>query len=318
MPSPVRIGTRGSPLALRQAGIVAEALKGARPGLEVEIVPIRTSGDRLAQANLAEHGGKGLFVKEIEEALLAKEVDLAVHSLKDLPGELPAGLTLGAYPEREDPRDVLVARSPGGLDALPLGAAVGTSSLRRRVQLLALRPDLRVVPFRGNLDTRLRKLGQGVVDATLLAAAGMNRLGVVPEHATILDPDRFLPAVGQGILALEVLLGDTRMGELLAPLDHPPTRRAAEAERAFLSRLGGGCHIPVAAYAREQNGALLLQSLVADPDARQVIREEATGSLDEAATLGMTVAERILSRGGAGILAAFDRPGITAWTGPPR
>jgi hydroxymethylbilane synthase len=304
----VRIGTRGSALALRQAGEVAEALRAAWPGLEVSLVSIRTSGDRLATAHLAEVGGKGLFVKEIDEALLEGRVDLAVHSLKDLPAERPPGLALAAFPRREDPRDVLVAAPPSGLAGLRRGARVGTSSLRRRVQLLARRPDVDVAPVRGNVDTRLRKLREGEFDALLLAAAGLRRLGRLDGAATVLDPAEMLPAVGQGTLAVEARAEDTGTRRRLRVLDDPETRGAALAERALLAGLGGTCTTPLAGYARVTEGRLRLDAFVATPDGERVLRESGTGDPADPAALGRQLARRLLEAGAGDIVRAGRVP----------
>jgi hydroxymethylbilane synthase len=300
----IRLGTRGSVLALRQADLVAERLRPLAPGCPVEIVPIRTSGDRLAHVSLAEFGGKGLFVKELEEALLDGRVDLAVHSLKDLPAELPEGLCLGAFPPRGDPRDVLVSRTSGGIEGLPGGARVGTGSLRRRVLLRSVRPDLTVETIRGNVDTRLRRLSEGAYDAIVVAAAGLERLGLAPENASPLDPGEFLPAVGQGILAVEARAEDRPLLELLRGVDHRETRWQAEAERAFLRRLGASCHTPVAAHARVLDGELTLDGLVASLDGRQVLRGRMAGVPTRAEALGVRLAEDLLARGAQEILHA--------------
>ena len=297
-----RLGTRGSRLALVQSGAVADALRAL--GAEVEIVPIRTSGDRLAQVALADFGGKALFVKEIEEALLDGRVDIAVHSLKDMPAILPAGLTLGAFPPRHDPRDVLVTRAGGGLADLPAGSVVGTSSLRRRVLVLARRPDLSLAPVRGNVDTRLSKLEQGDYDALVMAKAGLDRLGLAPPHSVPLATDEFLPAVGQGILAVEVREADREGLELLRSVDDTRTRMEALAERSFLQRLGGGCHTPVAGHARVDAGAITLAGLVASLDGRTVLRSSVSGPAGAAEALGAKLAEELLARGAASLLAA--------------
>ncbi len=300
----VRIGTRGSPLAVRQAELVAEALRRAWPGLAVELVPLATSGDKLAHASLAEVGGKGLFVKEIEEALLDGRVALAVHSLKDLPAELPPGLTLAAFPAREDPRDALVSRDAPGLAALPRGARVGTGSLRRRVQLLARRPDLVVEPIRGNVETRLRKLHEVPYDAVVLAVAGLRRLGLAPAGAVVLEPDEMLPAVGQGVLAVETRADDASTRRLAAPLDDPATRAAASAERAFLARVGGSCATPLAAHAWLEGQSLRLETFLATPDGTRLLRDGDRGDALAPAELGRRVAERMLARGAADIIRA--------------
>ena len=300
--SAIRIGTRGSPLALRQAGAVAERLRAVAPGRRVEIVPMKTAGDRLAQVSLGEFGGKGLFVKELEEALADGRVDVAVHSLKDMPAELPEGLCLAAFPTRDDPRDVLVSRAGGGIADLPPAATVGTSSLRRRVLLLSLRPDLTIEAIRGNVETRLAKLAAGGLDAIVVAAAGLARLGLAPANGRPLEPDEFVPAVGQGILAVESRSSDRDLRALLARVDDPATRCQAEAERAFLRHLGASCHTPVAAHARLHNGELTLDGLVASLDSRRVLRGRTTGAAASAELLGQKLAEELLARGAREIL----------------
>jgi hydroxymethylbilane synthase len=303
----LRLGTRGSRLALVQSSWVAETLR--RRGAEVEIVPIKTSGDRLAQVALADFGGKALFVKEIEEALLAGRVDLGVHSLKDMPSALPAGLAIGAFPAREDPRDVLLTRSGGQLRDLPRGARVGTSSLRRRALLLAERPDLAIEPVRGNVETRLAKLEGGQYDALVMAQAGLNRLGVSPPHASLLSADAFVPAVGQGILAVEVRHADRASLELLRGLDDTRTRVEALAERSFLAALGAGCHTPVAGHARLQDGGMTVSGLVASLDGATVLRGSVSGPAGSAEALGHKLAEELLARGADALLrAAEERP----------
>ena len=296
----IRLGTRGSPLALCQARLVAERLE--RAGAEVRIVPMRTEGDRRLDAHLAAVGGKGLFVREIEEAVVAGAIDIAVHSLKDLPAELPAGLCLAAFPEREDPGDVLVTREGGGLADLPVGALIGTSSPRRGAITLSLRPDLTVVPIRGNVDTRLRKLAAGEVHALILAAAGLRRLGLWPPHACPLDPTIFVPAVGQGILGIEARREDARTLALLDRLDDRATRCRAMAERACLARLGASCATPLAAHATLTESRLSLMALVASDDGRRVLRAGATGPADAADRVGREVAEALLADGAASIV----------------
>ena len=301
-----RLGTRESRLALVQSGSVAAALRAL--GVEVEMVPIKTSGDRLAQVALADFGGKALFVKEIEEALLDGRVDIAVHSLKDMPAVLPRGLTLGAFPPRGDPRDVLVTRTGGALADLPAGSVVGTSSLRRRVLLLARRADLCLEPIRGNVDTRLGKLAEGRYDALIMAKAGLDRLGLAPAHVVPLAVDEFLPAVGQGILAVEVR-ADHREGlELLERVDDTRTRMEAVAERSFLRRLGGDCHTPVAGHARVEAGAITVTGLVASLDGRTVLCSSVSGAAGAAEALGAELAGELLARGAAPLLAAGGPP----------
>jgi len=297
----MRLGTRASALALAQARAVAAALTAA--GVTVTLVPMRTEGDRRMDARLAAIGGKGLFVRELEEALLDGAIDAAVHSLKDLPAELPAGLVLAAFPAREDARDVLVTRQPAGLDDLPRGARVGTSSPRRRALALAARPDLRVEPIRGNVDTRLHKLEAEGLDAVILAAAGLCRLGLQPAHARPLSPAAFVPAVGQGILAVEARERDGATRGALALLDDAPTRACALAERAWLGRLGASCATPMGAHARLEGAALVLASVIASEDGRRVLRGSLTGRPDEAERLGLRLAETLLERGAAAIVA---------------
>jgi hydroxymethylbilane synthase len=300
----VRIGTRGSQLALRQAEEVAERLRRAWRGLEADLVPIRTSGDRHATAHLATIGGKGLFVKEIDEALLDGRVDLAVHSLKDLPAERPKGLSLVAFPPREDARDVLIAEGGRTLGTLPAGARVGTSSLRRAVQVLARRPDVQVEPIRGNVETRLRKLARGEVDALVLAAAGLRRLGLLSDAMAILEPDEMLPAVGQGVLAIEARADDERIDRLAAAVDDAETRRAAVAERAFLEAVGGACTTPLAAYARRTPAGLRLEAFVGTPDGRRSLRDTEVGDPGTPAAVGRRLADRFLAAGAAEIIRA--------------
>jgi hydroxymethylbilane synthase len=301
----LRIGTRGSALALWQAEWVKSRLTAAHPGLRVELVTIRTQGDKILDVPLAKVGGKGLFVKEIEEALLEGRIDLAVHSMKDMPAELPSGLHVAAMPHREDPRDVLVMREGSGLTDLPPGARVGTSSLRRAAQLLHLRADLRIETLRGNLDTRLRKLETQGFDAVVVAAAGMKRLGLSHLITQYLEPELMLPAVGQGALGIETRTEDLPTNELVAGLAHPPTMVAVRAERAFLRRLQGGCEVPLGGYATLEGDRLSLTGMVADLQGRQVIRRVLQGESRRAEEMGESLAETVLSAGGAEILAAI-------------
>ena len=305
MTQPLRIGTRGSALALWQAGWVKTQLENLWPGLRVELVPIKTSGDKIQDVSLAKIGGKGLFVKEIEEALLSGAIDLAVHSVKDLPAELPAGLALSAIPEREDPRDVLITRHGETLTELPAGTRVGTSSLRRQALLLHGNPGLRVETLRGNVDTRLRKQREGIVDAVVLAMAGLKRLGLVPEHGQVLDEEIFLPAIGQGALGIETR-ADDQVIALVQPLHHHATAVAVSAERAFLNHMGGSCRTPLAAKGRVLNERIYLAALVASPDGRRLLRGEHTGPADGAGQVGATLAEQLLAQGGKEILEALQ------------
>ena len=301
----VRIGTRGSTLAVWQAGWVKKRLEAHWPDLRVELVPITTSGDRIQHISLARIGGKGLFVKEIEQALLAGRVDLAVHSVKDLPAELPPGLRLSTIPEREDPRDVLISAGGSSLAELPEASRVGTSSLRRQALLLHLRPDLRIEVLRGNVETRLRRQLEGRVDATVLAAAGLKRLSLRLKNGVPLDAEEFLPAIGQGALGIEIRAGD-EVAALLAPLHHPETAWAVEAERAFLSGMGGSCRTPLAARATVANGSLRLAALVASPDGKRLLRHERSGPTETAGQIGTETAALLLDRGGREILAGLE------------
>jgi hydroxymethylbilane synthase len=302
----LRLGTRGSRLALAQCAIAADAL--ARLGVEAESCPIKTSGDRMHNVALGDFGGKALFVKEIEEALLDGRVDVGVHSLKDMPAALPAGLELVAFLSREDARDVLVTRDGGGLDDLAKGAVVGSSSLRRRVLLLARRPDLRVEPIRGNVETRLAKLASGQYDAIVVARAGLVRLGIAPAHAVALPVEDFLPAAGQGVIGLEARTGDVATVALLKRVDDPGTRAEAEAERGFLRRLGAGCHTPVASYARLLGAQLSLTALVADPDAATVLRASVEGPAAAAEALGVKLADELIGRGARALISGASPP----------
>jgi hydroxymethylbilane synthase len=301
----IRIGTRASLLALAQAHAVASVLRDA--GAEVEIIPMRTEGDRRASARLADVGGKGLFVREIEEALLDGRVDVAVHSLKDLPAEVPDGLELAAFPPREDPRDVLITTNGARLETLRAGAVIGTSSLRRRAMLLAARADLTVAPLRGNVDTRLAKLAAGECDGVVLAAAGLHRLALAPAHVCPLDVDTFVPAVGQGTLAVEVRADDARTRELVARVDHPDTHVCSLAERAYLRRLGASCNTPMAAHATLDRSSgrprLLMTAMVASEDGRQVLRADAAGAPADADGIGRGLAELLLERGAEAVTA---------------
>ncbi len=289
----IRIGSRGSALALWQAEHVRQRL--AVLGHEAAIRVITTTGDRIQDRRLEQVGGKGAFLKEIEEAMLAGEVDLAVHSLKDVPIALPAGLRLCAVLERADPRDAVLSSAGLALKRLPAGARVGTTSLRRRAQVAALRPDLVVQDLRGNVDTRIRKLREGVCDAVLLAVAGLERLGRRGEVTEILEPDVFLPAPGQGAIALECRQDDGPVAAAVAPLDHAQTARAVAAERALLAGLQGGCNVPLGAYAAEDGGALRLTAFVARPDGSGLMRGQARDA--DPLRAGAALAEQLLARG---------------------
>ena len=303
----LRIGTRGSRLALTQAEWVQRRLQAAHPGLAVELVVIRTSGDAITDVPLAQLGGKGLFVKELEQALLAGVIDAAVHSLKDVPGDLAPGLIIAAVPEREVAHDVIVMRGPGGLEALADGARVGTSSPRRAALVRAAEPRLTVVALRGNVDTRLAKLERGEVDALILAAAGLARLGVAPPHASACDPAEFTPAIGQGALALESRPGP--IADRLRAIEDPRSRQAIDAERAFLITVGGSCVTPLAAYATVDAGVLTLRAVIAQPDGARLVRGERTGAPADGPALGVELAHALLAAGGAEVLAAIPEPG---------
>jgi len=297
------LGTRGSRLAVWQAEWVQARLQEIAPSVTVALRRIKTSGDMIVNVPLAAIGGKGLFVKEIEEALLRGEIDLAVHSMKDVPTILPDGLDILCIPAREDPRDVLISRDALSLDHLPKGARVGTSSLRRQAQLLHRRPDLTVQILRGNLDTRLRKLRNGEYDAVVLAAAGLRRMGWSNEVTEYLPPEVSLPAIGQGALGLEGRREDGFVQELVAPLEHRPTRTAVTAERALLERLEGGCQVPIAAHATIKGDTLIMDGLIASVDGRRLIRDMIQGPVSDARALGMRLAEQLLAQGGDSILS---------------
>jgi hydroxymethylbilane synthase len=302
----LRIGTRGSPLALAQAN-TTRALLAAAHGFapeRVEIKVIRTTGDAIQDRPLAEAGGKGLFTKEIEEALIAGAIDLAVHSAKDMPTLLPGGLAISAVLVREDVRDVFISRKAKSLQELPYGAVVGTASLRRQALVKRLRSDLAVVSFRGNVETRLRKIDEGLVDATLLALAGLKRLGLTGAATAVLSIDDFLPAVGQGIIAIESREADARTRDLLAAIDHAETATALVAERAFLAELDGSCRTPIAGYARIAAGRLDFRGLIAKTDGSQTHETTRTGRAGDAAALGADAGRELKARGGPDFFAA--------------
>ncbi len=293
------VGARGSALARRQTELVLETLRQAFPELRVRIQSIRTAADRQPERTLEQLSGPGFFVKELEVALLAGEIDVAVHSMKDLPTAIPDGLTIAAIIEREDPRDVLVARSGRTLDTLPAGATVGTSSPRRAAHLRACRPDLVIVPIRGNVETRIRKVETGEVDAVCLAGAGLCRLGMRARITQWLSEEVSLPAPGQGALGVEVRTDDADARRIVSAADHQPTRAAVDAERALLRRLEGGCQIPVGALARVEGNRLFLAATLAALDGSHVIRGTRSGSVDEATVVGNELAEELLANGAA-------------------
>ncbi|MGZ4841779.1 MAG: hydroxymethylbilane synthase [Candidatus Angelobacter sp.] len=294
----LRIGSRGSQLALWQANHVAALLRAKKHTVEIEV--IKTTGDKMTSVALAKVGTKGMFTKEIEEALHAKRVDLAVHSLKDVPTDLAQEFELAAIMKREDPRDAFISVKFSGLEELPQGAKVGTSSLRRQCQLKAMRPDLEVLPLRGNVDTRLRKLESGEYDAIILAAAGVLRLGLETHVRSRISADVMCPAVGQGALAIEIRRGDQQTKTLLAFLNDADTHAAIDCERELLGSLGGGCQVPIGAYAEKRGGRLYLQAMVGRPDGSQILREQADGT--DGVKLGRETAQTLLWRGGDKIL----------------
>ncbi|MGH8492943.1 MAG: hydroxymethylbilane synthase [Moraxellaceae bacterium] len=300
----LRIATRKSPLALWQAEFVRAELMRLHVGLSVELVTFTTQGDKILDTPLAKIGGKGLFVKELEVALLDGRADIAVHSMKDVPMEFPEGLGLLAIGEREDPRDAFVSNNYASIDALPAGAVVGTSSLRRQCQLRHRRPDLVIKDLRGNVNTRLAKLDAGEYDALILASAGLKRLGFHERIRSNIAPEFSLPAVGQGALGIEARLGDTRIAELLAPLNHAETSARVRAERAMNRRLQGGCQVPIAGFAEIHGSELHLRALVGSVDGREIITDEIRGALSAAEEIGETLADRLLAAGAGRILQA--------------
>lgn len=307
----VRIATRRSALAKWQANHVRDLLMAREPGLAVELLELMTRGDKILDVPLAEVGGKGLFVKEIEDALLRGEAQVAVHSMKDLPAELAPGLIIAAVPPREDPRDALVSKGQR-LDQLRQGARVGTASLRRAAQLKCVRPDLQIETIRGNVQTRLRKVEEGF-DAVVLAYAGLRRLGLDGAVVEVFEPEVMLPAVAQGALAVEARADDAATLRRLAPLDDLVTRHQVEAERGFMRRLQGGCQVPLAGFAKVKDGTVSIRGLVASLDGGQVIRGERSGPVAQAGEIGDALAAELLSRGADAILASIERgPGLTA------
>lgn len=301
----LRIATRKSPLAVWQAEHVAARLSALQPGLEVELVRLTTKGDKILDQALSKVGGKDLFVKEIEAALFDGRAEIAVHSLKDMPTELPEGLQVTAYPEREDPRDALVSTKGFTLDTLPFRATLGTCSLRRAAQMLRRRPDLKIVPIRGNVQTRLRKLDEENMDATMLAYAGLVRLEMKRTATHVLGVTESLPAIGQGILGVETRADDADTNALVAQLDDPAARTAATTERAFLARLEGGCQVPIAGHATLHGDEVRLSGLVASVDGKTIYEDEIRGPAADGAKLGASLAQQLLDAGAKAVLDAL-------------
>jgi hydroxymethylbilane synthase len=289
-------------LALAQSNWVKDQIEKQHPHVGVELVRIKTKGDKSIDSPLSKIGGKGLFVKEIEDSLLRNDVDLAVHSIKDVPAELPDGLCLPVFPEREEPFDAFLSVDFKAFEDLPEGATVGTGSLRRSAQLLHLRPDLEIIPIRGNVDTRIKKVESGELQSVILASAGLRRLGFSPKITQVLGTDQILPAIGQGALGLEVREGDNSVLDILGFLNHQPTEIAVRAERTFLRELEGGCQVPIAGYCSIEDGKLRLKGMVAELDGSRLIMDEETGSSDDPEALGIEVAGRLLRAGASVIL----------------
>ena len=298
----IRIATRKSPLAMWQAEHVKAALEAVHPGIDVELIGMTTKGDRILDTPLAKIGGKGLFIKELEVGMLEGTADIAVHSMKDVPVEFPEGLELAVVMEREDPRDAFVSNNFDSIDDLPQGATVGTASLRRQCQLQARRPDLKITPLRGNVNTRLSKLDNGDYDAIILAAAGLIRLGFSERIRAFIGPDESLPAIGQGAIGIECRLDDERVKSLIAPLHHDETSTRLAAERAMNERLNGGCQVPIAGHATLDGDSLTIHGLVGEPDGSTIVRASRSGPAADAASLGTAVAEELLSGGADAIL----------------
>jgi hydroxymethylbilane synthase len=298
----IKIGTRGSALALWQAEWVKSELEKRYQGMTVTLTKIKTTGDKILDVPLAKVGGKGLFVKEIEEAMLANEIDIAVHSMKDVPTFFPDGLHLSCITKREDPRDALLTRNGVTFKELPKGANVGTSSLRRQAQLMNIRPDFVIHQLRGNVDTRLRKLKEGQFDAIILAAAGIKRLGLAENVTEYIDPEISLPAIGQGALGIECRVDDRELNDLIAFFNHDDSRTCVTGERALLRRLEGGCQVPIACYGRMKDGKLHLTGLVGSVDGKRIIKDTIEGAPDTAEKLGVTLAEKLLVQGADVIL----------------
>jgi hydroxymethylbilane synthase len=301
----IRIATRKSPLAMWQAEHVAAELKKAHPGLTVELIGMSTKGDRILDAPLAKIGGKGLFVKELEQGMLEGTADIAVHSMKDVPVELPEGLHLPIIMQREDPRDAFVSNTCASLDDVPQGACIGTSSLRRQSQLSERRPDLVIKPLRGNVNTRLAKLDAGEFDAIILASAGLIRLGFSARIASFISAEQSLPAIGQGAVGIECRENDEHINNLLKPLHHTETAICVRAERAMNHRLNGGCQVPIAGYAELKDGTVYMRGLVGEPDGSNILRSQAQGDSSDTEQLGIQVAEELLGLGAERILKAL-------------
>jgi len=306
MKASIKIGTRASQLALWQAQWVQAALTEKYPAQTVELVTIQTRGDKILDVPLAKIGGKGLFVKEIEQALLDGRIDIAVHSMKDMPAEIPRDLCIAAVPQRETPVDVLICRNASGFNDLKHGAVVGTSSLRRAAQLRYARPDIIIAPLRGNLDTRLKKLYTENLDAIVLAAAGIKRLNLEEHITQYLDADIMLPAVGQGALCIETRQHDVDIEPLVETLDHKPSRAVVLGERAFLNRLGGSCQVPIAGHGTIAHGRFELTGLVAELDGSRIIKAKNSGPVDATQIVGVELAEQLVSRGAGEILAKLQ------------
>jgi len=306
MKKKIRIGTRGSKLALWQANFIKSEIKSLFPDCDVELNIIKTTGDRITDQPLAMIGGKGLFVKEIETALLNNDIDLAVHSMKDMPGELPEGLVIGAIPKRENPFDVLISRDKTLLTEYKKGAKIGTSSLRRASQIKHVRPDVTIESIRGNLDTRIKKLKSGEYDAIVLAAAGLIRLGQKNEITEYLDETIMLPAVGQGALCIETRENDGDIAFIMEKLDHLDTRICVTGERAFLKQIEGSCHIPVACFGKIKGNKVVLTAVVASVDGTKLIKEQIISPIDKVERQGQRLADQVLEKGGKKILESLD------------
>ncbi len=301
----LRIATRKSPLALWQAEHVADRLRTLHPGLEVELVGMSTQGDKILDTPLAKIGGKGLFVKELEQGMMAGSADIAVHSMKDVPVTLPEGFHLAAILERHDPRDAFVSNHFASIDQLPLGARLGTASLRRQAQVAQYRPDLKILTLRGNINTRMAKLDADQYDAIILAASGLKRMGFDQRIRSCLSPEQSLPAIGQGALGIECRSDDERINRLIAPLNHAESAITVRAERAMNHRLNGGCQVPIAGFAELDGEGLRMRGLVAEVDGSEVIRAERRDRPENAELLGLALAEELLAKGAGRILQSL-------------